>query len=131
MIYKLAVVMLELEENGLNEVTHFNFDKMYSYLGRDRQCIREILFAVLDELKTTVNKLENCIRNRRLKEIRDTAHRLVGTVATVGLDRLCATLRKLEQLNRFDPIALDKEFNNLKKEILLINKLVSRYLGPV
>jgi hypothetical protein len=120
--------MVETEESGLNEVIHFNFDKMYTYLGQDRESIRKVLLAVLEELKITVSKFEECIINRRPKEIRDTAHKLVETTAAVGLDRLCETLQKIERLNRFDPIALDRNFNSLKMEILLVNKLVNRYL---
>jgi hypothetical protein len=120
--------MVETEENGLNEVIHFNFDKMYTYLGQDRESIRGILLAVLDELKQTVRMFEECIINRRLKEIRETAHRLVETTASVGLDRLCETLQRIAQSNKFDPIALDRNFNSLKMEISLVNKLVNRYL---
>jgi hypothetical protein len=120
--------MVETEENGLNEVIHFNFDKMYTYLGQDRESIRKVLLAVLDELKQTVRMFEECIINRRLKEIRETAHRLVETTASVGLDRLCETLQRIAQSNKFDPIALDRNFNSLKMEISLINKLVNRYL---
>lgn len=120
--------MVETEESGLNEVIHFNFDKMYTYLGQDRESIRKVLLAVLDELKQTVRMFEECIINRRLKEIRETAHRLVETTASVGLDRLCETLQRIAQSNKFDPIALDRNFNSLKMEISLINKLVNRYL---
>lgn len=120
--------MVETEENGLNEVIHFNFDKMYTYLGQDRESIRGILLAVLDELKQTVRMFEECIINRRLKEIRETAHRLVETTASVGLDRLCETLQRIAQSNKFDPIALDRNFNSLKMEISLVNRLVNRYL---
>jgi hypothetical protein len=120
--------MVETEENGLNEVIHFNFDKMYTYLGQDRESIRKVLLAVLDELKQTVRMFEECIINRRLKEIRETAHRLVETTASVGLDRLCETLQRIAQSNKFDPIALDRNFNSLKMEISLVNKLVNRYL---
>jgi len=120
--------MVETEENGLNEVIHFNFDKMYTYLGQDRESIRKVLLAVLDELKQTVRMFEECIINRRLKEIRETAHRLVETTASVGLDRLCETLQRIAQSNKFDPIALDRNFNSLKMEISLINRLVNRYL---
>jgi hypothetical protein len=101
---------------------------MYTYLGQDRESIRKVLLAVLDELKQTVRMFEECIINRRLKEIRETAHRLVETTASVGLDRLCETLQRIAQSNKFDPIALDRNFNSLKMEISLINKLVNRYL---
>lgn len=120
--------MVEVNENPSARARHFNFDKMYKYLGDDKETIKEILLAVLDDLKLSVQKFEDYIFNERLDDIKATAHKLVGTTASVGLDKLCATVKKLEQLKKFDTAILNQHLATFKTEIILVKKLINNYL---
>ena len=120
--------MAEPEDDTQIRVSHFNFDRMYRYLGEDKESIREILLLVIEELKTTVQKLEHYIFDRRLEDIRDTAHKLVGTASSVGLEQLCTTARKIEQINQFDSEILYALFAKFKYQTKLVTKIIKSYL---
>lgn len=115
----------------LEEIVHDDgkaFNSMSIYLGNDKETIRKILLRVLVELKLSVKKFEDYIFNERLTDIKDIAHKLVGTTSSVGLDRLCATVKKIEQQKKFDPDILKQLLSTLKSEIKLVSKLIKSYL---
>lgn len=120
--------MVGSDENAENQIRHFNFDRLNEYLGNDRETIKEILLLVLDELKSSVKKIEGYIFNERLDDIKDTAHKLAGTTASVGLDRLCTLVRKLEQIPKFDHDVIKSYLRTLKSEIKLAKKIIKGYL---
>lgn len=120
--------MVELEESMQRPDSHFNFDRMYKYLGNDKESIKEILLIVLDELKSSVQKFEDHIFNGSLQEIQNTAHKLIGTAASVGLEKLCATAKKIEQIKHFDSETLQVLLSKLKAEATLVKKLIKSYL---
>ncbi len=120
--------MFELEDSMQSPESHLNFERMYKYLGDDKESIKEILLMVLEELKLSVQKFEDYIFNECLAEIKTMAHKLVGTTASVGLEKLCATARKIEQLNYFDSEALQALLSKFKYEANLVKKLINSYL---
>ena len=120
--------MFEPEENLQNPDRHFNFNRLNKYVGNDKETIKKILLMVLDELRLSVQKFEDYIFNGSLAEIKHTAHKLVGTTATVGLEKLCTTARKIEQINSFDSKTLQTLISNFKHEAKLVNILIKSYL---
>lgn len=120
--------MVGLEDNAENQIRHFNFDRLNEYLGNDRETIKKILLLVLNELKTSIEKIEKCIFDGSLQDIKDTAHKLAGTTASVGLDRLCVLVKKLEHIPMFDPELIKNYLRTLKSEVKLAKKIIKRYL---
>ncbi|HEX7367086.1 MAG TPA: hypothetical protein VF273_08315 [Pelobium sp.] len=116
------------EDNNLPELRPFNFDNMYKYLGDDKAKIKEILLKVLDELRVAIKKFDDYFLNKSLAEMQLTAHQLVNTTASVGLERLCTTVKKIEQQKNFDPSALKQLLLKLKHETRLVKSLINSYL---
>lgn len=106
-----------------------NFDKMVEYLGKDRACIRMILLVVIDELKLTALKFENYLINGNLDEINETAHKLVGTTSSVGLDRLTAVTRHIEAISKSNPSSLGQYLPVFIKESTMAEQMISNYLS--
>ncbi len=120
--------MVGVEENTENQVMHFNFDKMHENLGNDRDAIKKVLLMVLGDLKSLIQKSENYIFNEHLDDIKDNANKLVGITASVGLDRLCTTVKKFEHLTTLEPEALKHYLPTLKSEVNPVKKLIKDYL---
>lgn len=120
--------MIPTEGNSRDQRAHFNFDSLYKYLGEDKETIKEILLMVLEELKQSIKKFEDYIFNERLDEIKFTAHKLVGTTASVGLERLCTTVRKIEEQKDFNPGVLNQLLSSLKSEAKMVKSLINSYL---
>ncbi|HET8829577.1 MAG TPA: hypothetical protein VFM79_09550 [Pelobium sp.] len=120
--------MVVILENAEYSARHFNFDRMTAYLGNDKETIKKILLLVIKELKLSVKKFEEYIFNERLEDIKHTAQKLAKTTASVGLDRLCTLIRKLENLPSFDSNILNHYIYALKSEIRLAKKLINGYL---
>lgn len=120
--------MVVIHENAEYWVRHYNFDRMTEYLGNDKETIKKVLLLVIKELKLSVRKFENYILHERLDDIKHTAHQLVKATASVGLDRLCTLIKKLEHLSSFDSNVLNHYIYALKSEIRLAKKLINGYL---
>lgn len=120
--------MIRTAENPRNQLAHFNFDRMYKYLGDDKETIKEILLMVLEELKIAIKKFEDYIFTERLEEIKFTAHQLIGTTASVGLERLCTTVRKIEEQKNFDSGVLRQLLTSLKFEAKTVKSLINSYI---
>ena len=120
--------MAQQEINTVPEKACFNFEKLNTYLGTDRQVIKEIMHVVLEELRIAVQKLEDFICSGNLDAIRAMAKRLISTATSVGLNRICTVVKKLEQQQTFDAEILEQRLAVLKAETVSVKKLITNYL---
>lgn len=98
------------EEYIQDRINHFDFKRMYELLGNDKETIKKLLFY------------------ERLDDIKYTAHILVRSTSSFGLDRLYTLLKKIEQLNQFDSEVLNSYLFSLKAETNDVKKLINSYL---
>lgn len=125
---QISWFMFNAEINSENQIIHPNFDRMYEYLGKDRECIKMILLLVIDELKVTAQMFENFLTSGKLDEINETAHKLIGTTSSVGLDRLTAVTRNIEVSSKSNPAGLRQYLRIFKNESTMAEKMIEAYL---
>ena len=120
--------MVNVKQNSTDQIIEPNFDRMDEYLGNDRESIKMILLLVIEELKTAAQKFENFLLNGKLDEIKDMAHKLIGTTSTVGFDRLTAVIRDIEKLSKSNPNLLNQYISVFKTESEMAEQMIEVYL---
>ena len=114
--------------NYQTSLKHFNLERLNKYLANDEYAIKEILLIVSAELKTSFNKLENCIYTKNINEMGAIAHNLFGTCATIGLEELSKIARFIERETIYDEVLLSNLIKKLKSEIILVTDLINSYV---
>jgi HPt (histidine-containing phosphotransfer) domain-containing protein len=115
-------------DNYQIHVNHFNLERIKKYLGNDTIAIKEILLIVVADIKLSSKKIEHCIFTKNINEIKNIAHNLYGTCATIGLENLSKIARKIEQEQVFDDIAYYQLLKKLKSEISICTNLIHNYI---
>jgi HPt (histidine-containing phosphotransfer) domain-containing protein len=120
--------MISTRLETINTKKHFNTDRMFQYLGQDLDTAKEILSLVLVELEVSLKKFEDFIFKSNLVGIKTTAHKLIGTSSSVGLNELSNIARKLESESEFDPILINIYFIKIKNEVKFVVQLINNFL---
>jgi HPt (histidine-containing phosphotransfer) domain-containing protein len=124
----MKVITNSIYQNKNSIYRHFNPDRMNKYLENDTMAIKEILLVVKVELKLDLHKLENCIYTQNLIEIKFISHKLFGTCATIGLERLSKIARELERQDVFNDNLFNQLFKRLKSESILAIEIMNSYI---
>ncbi len=120
--------MFNTEQYSEDQSLQPNFDRMYESFGKDKECIKMILLLVVDDLKLTAQKFEIFLKKGKLDEINEAAHKLLGTTASVGLDRLTAVTRNIETISKSNPSDLRHYLSIFKSESKMAERMINDYL---
>lgn len=120
------------QENGITqnqdfeveELHHFNINKLKGYIGDDDSIMREVLILVCTELKATKLSIAGYITTQDLPGLNSVGHKLYSTAASSGLYKLSVMSNQLEKLDFFElshVSGLSEEINN---EIDLVLQMI-------
>ena len=123
---KWLSIYVEKEERKEDEIqdTHFDLEKLKSYVGDDKDVITEVMVLTSKELKSSLRVLQKLIQEEDIVGINQAGHKLYGTSVATGLPVLADLARKFEQLLYLDNNALKKLLSETKKEIDVILMLM-------
>lgn len=107
------------------QVTHFDLERLKSYVGDDKDVITEVMVLTSKELKSSLRVLQKLIQEENITGINRAGHKLYGTSVATGLPILADLARKFEQLLYLDNNALKKLLSETKKEIDVILMLMN------
>lgn len=108
--------------------THFNIEIIKIYVGSDKETINDILSLTITELNLALNKIELCLKNSNLTGIKDISHKLFGTAATLGLEKLSILAREFDSLTQINKLLHDL-IVKMKEEINLVVNLIHKEIN--
>lgn len=80
----------------------FDIQQLKAYVGDDADLLKELITMTRTEIIHSLTKIEACIKNKDLKMLNATGHKMYGTAASTGLPVLAKIARGFEYLNTLD-----------------------------
>lgn len=107
---------------------HFNIKTLKTYVGSDKEALREFLLLAIAELDKSYHTLFEKAAANDFSALKKLGHKLYGTALTAGAMELAALAKRIEHLTEFDQEPVADLVLQAGNEILLVKKVISKYV---
>ncbi len=102
--------------------TIINRNDLKERLDGDVDLLHDLVEIFIDDSVNLINNIENAINAKDASAIGKTAHTLKGAVSNFSAQKAYEIALKIEKMGKAGEIAVNEEFESLKKEIDLTKK---------
>jgi PAS domain S-box-containing protein len=113
-------------ESKIDEQVHFDINHMKMFIGDDDDLLNEVIGLTKRELTASVMALKIHTQNANLAGLKSVGHKLYGTAATAGLNKLSIQAREFEYMKEFDKAVAEQMLHNTEEEVNLVLTLLHK-----
>ncbi len=110
-----------------DDIIHFDFEKVKSYLDSDKVVIVSFLSLIKAELQKSLFDMEAQFHAKNLVLLKEAGHKLKGTGLSAALPQLTAIAIQMNKLNEFNDTHIADLLQQLKSEIAIVSLLVDAH----
>ena len=110
-----------------DDIIHFDFEKVKSYLDRDKVVINSFLLLIKVELQKSLHDIEAQYQAGNLVLLKEAGHKLKGTGLSAALPQLTAIAIQINKLTEFNDAHVAGLLKELKEEIAAVLILVDAH----
>ncbi len=126
MVYKWT------EEVNINtDVSHVDFDVIDTATQNDSGFKKELIKMAKSSMDESLADLIVCFTSKDLKALQAAGHKLKGTSSAMGFKELTGIASCFEHLEKFNEIYINQLIELTKKEIKIINSLLSKKTNAI
>ncbi len=114
-----------------DDIIHFDFEKVKSYLDSDKVVIVSFLSLIKTELHKSLSDMEAQFRAGNLVLLKEAGHKLKGTGLSAALPRLTAIAIQMNKLTEFNDAYIANLLQQLKNEIAVVLLLVDAHTAKL
>ncbi|QRR01997.1 response regulator [Dyadobacter sandarakinus] len=103
---------------------HLDLQVLTNMLGDDEKMLNKVLSVTITELKSSLNGIQQQVRERNLESLKTSGHKLNGTAMTAGLHMLSQLAWEFEHMDSIDESRIMDLTQALEAEIGLVLGLI-------
>jgi CheY-like chemotaxis protein len=110
-----------------------NFAELRHLAGGDDKFLAEMIQLFIKSMETGISGIEESIKKKKWDEVFENAHKIAAPVKHIGASHLYEKIKHLENIsNHSATIAtVSPVFQEIKNEVLELNKLLKTYLDKI
>jgi PAS domain S-box-containing protein len=109
--------------------SHFDVNKLKEFIGEEPSIVNEILRLTLKEIKSSKQRLKDCVSKADLEGLNREGHKLKGSAMTAGLDKMLVIAKSLESLSSYKENEVQGLLEEFDHEEALVNTMIEDYLN--